>query len=212
MHHPGERGQLPADSIEQFGNLGLLADIGCEDVDAALVVLGDVLDDPLRACVRSTPTGQHDVTGSELGQIRRRMQADRTESAGDQIAPVSPRLQRIRQLHHDLADVARLLHTAERGPGLGNRIDLGGQWRPLAPGQSPRHLGQQVTNTLGVRPGHHVQRHDLVGDVGAGFRHLLMRPDFAFSDLGEAAILGGGPHSRFEEPFIGQAVEHHIDT
>ena len=42
-------------------------------------------------CIRvgRAPAGQHDVTGAELGQIRRRVQTDRTEATGDQIAPIA---------------------------------------------------------------------------------------------------------------------------
>ena len=60
--------------------------------------------------------------------------------------------------------------------------------------------------------GNRVQRDDLVGDIGTGLRHLLGSPDVSLGDLGETAVLGGGPHGRFEKPFIGQAVEHHVDA
>ncbi len=212
MYYPGERRQLRANPVQQLGNLGLLADVGCEGVNPALVALGDLLDHPLCLRVGSAPAGQHEVTGSALGQIRRRMQADRAESAGDQIASISPRLQRVRYLNHDLADVPCLLHAAERGPGLGDRINFGRQRHPLALGQSLGQLGQQAPNTLRFSHGHRVQGHDLVLNIGAGLGHLLGRPDVAFGDLSEAAVLGGRPHGRVQEPLIGQAVEHYVNA
>lgn len=57
-----------------------------------------------------------------------------------------------------------------------------------------------------------VQRDDLVGDIGAGRRHLLAGPDVSLGDLDETAVLGGGPHGRLDESLIGQAVEHHVDA
>lgn len=190
----------------------LVADVGGEDVDAALIALGDLLDQALRVRIGAAPASQHDVAGPELGQIRRCVQADRAQPAGDQIGPIGPRLQRIRDLHHDFSDVPCLLHAAERGPRFGERVDLGGQWRPLALAQPLRHLGQQATNTLRLLEGHRVQRHDLVGDVGADLRHLCVSPDVAFGDLGEPAVPRGGPHGRLEEAFVRQAVEHHVDA
>ncbi len=106
----------------------------------------------------------------------------------------------------------RLLHAAKRRLRFRQRVDLGGQWRPLGPGQPVRHLAQQATNTLGLLKGNRVQGNDLVGDVGTSFRHLLRRPDVALGDLGETAVLRSGPHGRFDEPLIRQAVEHHIDA
>jgi len=69
-----------------------------------------------------------------------------------------------------------------------------------------------AANALGLLEGHRVERDDLVSDIGTGLRHPLGRPDVTLGDLGKPAILGGGPHGRFDEPFVGQAVEHHIDT
>ena len=58
----------------------------------------------------------------------------------------------------------------------------------------------------------HIQRDDLVRDVGARRRHLLRSPDVPLGDFGEPAALRGRPHGRFDEPFVGQAVEHHVDA
>ena len=55
---------------------GLVADVGREGVDTAPVALGDVGDRPLRIRIGRAPAGQHDVTGPELGQMGRRVQAD----------------------------------------------------------------------------------------------------------------------------------------
>ena len=142
-------------------------------MDASLVAVGDVVDQPLGVRVGRPPTGQYELACPELGQIRRRVQTDRTQAAGDQVAPIGLGLQRVRHLHDDLADVPRLLHAPECGPGLGERVDLRGQRRPLALGQALRHLGEQVANAIGFGEHHRVQRDDLVGDVGTGRRHLL---------------------------------------
>ena len=123
--HPRQRRQLRADPLQQRGHLGVVADVGGKGVHAAPVPLGDLVDHPLGVGIGGASAGQHDVPGAELGQIRRGVQADRTESTGDQVAAVGARLQRIRDLDHDLADVARLLHPPERGPGLRDRVDLG---------------------------------------------------------------------------------------
>ncbi len=92
MRHSRERRQLRADPLQQRFHFGLVADIGREGVNAAPVALSDVVDLPLCVRIGRAPAGQHDVTGTELGQIGRRVQADRTESTGDQIAPIAPRL------------------------------------------------------------------------------------------------------------------------
>ena len=92
MRHPSERRQLRADLLQQLCDFRLVADIGREGVDAALVALGDLVDRLLGIRVGRAPAGQHDVSGTELGQIRRRVQTDRAESTGDQIAPIGPRL------------------------------------------------------------------------------------------------------------------------
>ncbi len=92
MRHSRQRRQLRADPLQQLVDLRLVADIGREGVDAAPVALGDVRDCPLCLRIGRAPAGQHDVTGAELGQIGRRVQADSTESTGDQIAPIAPRL------------------------------------------------------------------------------------------------------------------------
>ena len=92
MRDSRERRQLRADALEQLFDFRLLADIRGEGVDAALVALGDLLDRPLCVRVGLTPAGQHDVAGPELGQVRRRVQTDGTESTGDQIAPITARL------------------------------------------------------------------------------------------------------------------------
>ena len=57
-----------------------------------------------------------------------------------------------------------------------------------------------------------VQRDDLVVDIGTGRRHLLRSPDVPLGDFGEPAALCGRPHGRFDEPLVGQAVEHHVDA
>src|ERR1700730_40357 len=140
MRHSGEWRQLRTDPVQQLRNLGLVADVGREGVDAAPVALGDVVDYPSCVRVGRAPAGQYDVTGTELGQIRRGVQTDRAESTGDQIAPIGSRLQPVRYLQHDLPDVPRLLHAAERGPGLRERVDLGGEWCPVAAGDPVRPL------------------------------------------------------------------------
>ena len=89
-----------------------------------MVALGHLVDGLLGAGIGRPPAGQDDVSGTELRQIRRRVQPERAEAAGDQVAPILARLQRIRHLQHDLADVARLLHAAKRRLRLRQRIDL----------------------------------------------------------------------------------------
>ncbi len=91
VRHSRKWRQLRADAFQQLLHFRLVADIGGEGVNAALVALDDVLDNPLRIRIGRAPTGQHDVTGAELGQIRRRVQTDRTETTGDQIAPITAR-------------------------------------------------------------------------------------------------------------------------
>ncbi len=173
VRHACQRGQFRADPFQEFRDLGFVADIGREDVDTGLVPLGDLVDRLLRVRVGRAPAGQHEIAGAELGQVRRGVQADRAETAGDQVRAISLGLQRVRDLHHDLADVARLLHAAERGPGLGQRVDLGGQWLPVAFGESLRNFNEQVANAIGFGEHHRVQRDDLVGDVGPGLGHPL---------------------------------------
>ena len=92
MRHARERRQFRADPLQQLFDLRLVADVGREGVHTAPVTLGDVRNRLSRLGIGRPPTGQHNVTGTELGQIRRRMQADRAEPAGDQIAPITPRL------------------------------------------------------------------------------------------------------------------------
>ncbi|CAM5707108.1 hypothetical protein MAUB1S_11645 [Mycolicibacterium aubagnense] len=156
--------------------------------------------------------GQHDVTGAQLGQVRRRVQAERAQTTGDQVRPIPLRLQRFRHLHHDLADVPGLLHPAERGLGLRQGVDLGGHRRPLTLGKSVGHLFHEPLDM--PRIGHHrdVERDDLVVDVRPNFRHALGSPDVALGDLGEPAALGGRPHRGLDEAFAGQAVQHHVDA
>src|ERR1700753_150173 len=116
MCDPGELRQLRADALQQLLDVRLHADIGREGVDAALVALGDLLDRLLRLRARLPSAGQHDVAGPELGEVRRRAQTDGTAPTGDQIAPITARLQASRLLAHDLSDVPGLLHAAERRP------------------------------------------------------------------------------------------------
>ena len=92
VRHPRERRQLRPDPLQQLRDLGLVADVGREGVDPAPVALGDVGDRPLCVRIGRAPAGQHDVTGPELGQIGRRVQAECAEAAGDQIAPIAARL------------------------------------------------------------------------------------------------------------------------
>ena len=149
MCHPGERRQLRPDPLQQLLGLRLVADVGREDVDPAPVALRDLVDCPLCVRIGLAPAGQHDVAGPELGQVRRRVQAECTEATGDQIAPIAARLQRFRHLQHDLADVSRLLHAAERGLRLRQRVDLGSDRLQLAAGHAVRQLGQQAPRPLG---------------------------------------------------------------
>ena len=51
--HARQRRQLRADPVQQLGHLGLLADVGREDVDPAVVTLGDVVDGSLRVSRRA---------------------------------------------------------------------------------------------------------------------------------------------------------------
>ena len=73
-------------------DLRLIADVGRDGVNPTPVALRDVVDRPLCVRIGHAPAGQHDVTGPQLGQMGRRVQAECTEAAGDQIAPVAARL------------------------------------------------------------------------------------------------------------------------
>ncbi|SHT76128.1 Uncharacterised protein [Mycobacteroides abscessus subsp. abscessus] len=212
MCHARQRRQFRTDPLQEPRDLGLRADIGGEHVDARLGALGDLPDHALRIGVGRTTAGQHDVPGTQLSQVGRGVQTDRAEATGDQIGPIRPRCQRIRHLAHDLADMPGLLHAAERRPGLRQRVDLGGQRRPLSLGQSLGDLGEQDPDAVRLLEHHRVQRDNLVGDVGPGLRHLLRGPNIALGDLGEATVLGGGAQGRLDEALAGEAVEHHIHT
>ncbi len=124
--HPAQRRQLRPYSRQQLADLTLVADVGGKGVDPAVVALRHLVDDLLGCRIGRPPAGQDDVSGAELRQIRCRVQAERAEAAGDQVAPIFARLQRIRHLQHDLADVPRLLHAPERRLRLRQRIDLDG--------------------------------------------------------------------------------------
>lgn len=88
MHDARQRRQLGTNPVQQRSDLGLVADVGAEHMDAAPVPIGD-LGDGLRGLgIGGTPTGQNNVPGAELGQVRRRVQTDGAESAGDQIGPI----------------------------------------------------------------------------------------------------------------------------
>ena len=137
---------------------------------------------------------------------------ERAEPAGDQVAPIFARLQRIRHLEHDLADVPRLLHAPKRRLRLRQRIDLDRKRCRLTAGQPVGHDGHQVADALGFRCHQNVQRKDLVVDVGTDRRHLLRGPDVPLGNLDEPSVRCRRPHGGGHEPLTGETVEHHVDA
>ncbi len=91
VRHTGQRRQLRADPRQQFGELGLVTDVGREDVDSAVKTLRDGGNGPLRFGIRGAAAGQHDVAGTELSQMRRCVQTESTDTTGDQIGPIALR-------------------------------------------------------------------------------------------------------------------------
>ena len=90
---------------------------------------------------------------------------------------------------HDLADVARLGHEAERGGGLGQCEGLRGE-RPSSPGvHGCRQIGGDGRPTVGRTCSRIVlgEGHRVVADVGPQRCDLVGAPDVALAELDEAA-------------------------
>ena len=169
----------------------------------------------LRGLVGRGARAEHDFPRAAFAEPFGKVQAERAEAAGDQVAGVLVHKGRRgvarRRRQHQLADVARLGQVAKRTVRVARVEHARGKGRIVLGLKSLVELVHQRALQTRIRGEHVRQVKHVVRDIGSLRAHLLGGPNAQLAELDKASALGERTETG-RNVIARHAVEHDVDT